>query len=97
MIADVVIPWYIMTSESTKETTQEFFSQHGYFGIDPKNIYFFEQGMLPCVTPGGKIIMESTFKVAKAPNGNGNMYAGMMSTMALSCVELCICRVLWLT
>jgi len=33
--------------------------------------------MIPCITPQGKIIMESRCKVSKAPNGNGGLYAGM--------------------
>ena len=66
-----------MTSESTDATTREFFSNNNYFGLNPQHIFFFEQEMLPCVTPEGKIIMETSTKVSRAPNGNGGLYYGL--------------------
>jgi UDP-N-acetylglucosamine/UDP-N-acetylgalactosamine diphosphorylase len=56
-----------MTSEHTKEPTREFFRCHDFFGLQEKNLLVFEQGMLPCFTFDGKIILESKSKIAKAP------------------------------
>ena len=58
---------YIMTSEHTKEPTLDFFRRHNYFGLDENSLVVFEQGMLPCFTFGGKIILETKSHVAKAP------------------------------
>lgn len=40
----VVIPWYVMTSGPTRQATEKYFKDHDYFGLDEKNIIFFEQG-----------------------------------------------------
>lgn len=56
-----------MTSEHTKEPTQEFFRSNDYFGLKEENLIVFEQGMLPCFTFDGKIILESKSRIAKAP------------------------------
>ncbi|KAG2326760.1 hypothetical protein Bca4012_035672 [Brassica carinata] len=73
----VAVQWYIMTSPFTHEPTQKFFESHKYFGLEPDQVTFFQQGTLPCITKDGKFIMETPFSLAKAPDGNGGVYAAL--------------------
>ncbi|RCV29619.1 hypothetical protein SEVIR_6G025300v4 [Setaria viridis] len=79
----VQIHWYIMTSPFTDEATRKFFETHRYFGLEPNQVTFFQQGTVPCVSPDGRFIMETPYKVAKAPDGNGGVYAALKSKKLL--------------
>ena len=63
------LPFYIMTSPINHEETITFFKENEYFGLRENDVLFFQQGMLPCMTNGGKIILEKADQVAMAPDG----------------------------
>lgn len=81
---DCSIPWYIMTSEQTKEPTAAFFADHDYFGLKQADIFIFEQQTLPCFTPEGKIILQSPYRLAHAPDGNGGLYDALSECNVLN-------------
>lgn len=71
------LPVYFMTSPATDAPTRTYFQEKQYFGLNASDVSFFQQGMLPCLTTEGKIIMENKTKVALAPDGNGGIYKGL--------------------
>lgn len=78
---DVVVTWFIMTSGPTRQPTESYFAQNSYFGLDSKNVIFFEQGTLPCLTMDGKIMLDAPHKVATAPDGNGGIYRALRQNL----------------
>ncbi|AQK46072.1 UDP-N-acetylglucosamine diphosphorylase 2 [Zea mays] len=62
----VLIHWYIMTSPFTDASTRKFFETRRYFGLDPDQVTFFQQGTLPCVSADGRFIMETPYRVRVA-------------------------------
>mmetsp|Transcript_240 Transcript_240/g.317 ORF Transcript_240/g.317 Transcript_240/m.317 type:complete len:523 (-) Transcript_240:14-1582(-) len=77
---EIHIPLYIMTSPMNHEITKQYFETNQYFGLNPDDVYFFSQGVLPCLSlSSGKILMETKFKCAMAPDGNGGIYNAMSS------------------
>ncbi|KAH9795545.1 UDP-N-acetylglucosamine diphosphorylase 1 [Citrus sinensis] len=77
------IHWYIMTSPFTDDATRKYFEGHKYFGLESDQVTFFQQGTIPCVSKDGRFIMETPYKVAKAPDGNGGVYSALKSSKLL--------------
>ncbi|XP_065852850.1 UDP-N-acetylglucosamine diphosphorylase 1-like [Euphorbia lathyris] len=71
------IHWYIMTSPFTDESTRKYFESHKFFGLEFDQVTFFQQGTIPSVSQDGRFIMETPFKVAKSPDGNGGVYTAL--------------------
>ncbi len=73
-----VLPWYIMVSDANDAATQAFFREHAYFGLDPANIAFLRQRMVPCVDGGGKFFLAEKSRLATNPNGHGGCIPAMV-------------------
>ena len=75
---------YIMTSDLNDTVIRDYFSSVNYFGYPPDDIYFFEQGLMPCISNDGKLIVESEISLSLAPDGNGGIYYALQSSGAIS-------------
>ncbi|KAJ1887744.1 UDP-N-acetylglucosamine pyrophosphorylase, partial [Kickxella alabastrina] len=100
------IPWLVMTSGPTSAATQKKFADSAFFGLKQEDVFFFNQGVLPCFDLEGKIMLESRGRVAVAPDGNGGIYEALRLSGALDwlrargvehvhsyCVDNCLVRV----
>lgn len=84
-LASSTIPFYVMTSPWNHDKTRAYFEANDNFGL--ASVFFFQQGMLPCLTTEGKIILETAGQVAMAPDGNGGIYPALESSGALDDME----------
>ena len=67
--AERPVPWYVMTSAATDEATRAYFDAEDYFGLDPSQVFFFEQAVAPAYLDGGRIALDAKYSMAVAPNG----------------------------
>ncbi|OCF38269.1 UDP-N-acetylglucosamine pyrophosphorylase [Kwoniella heveanensis CBS 569] len=73
----VRIRWYVMTSGPTRGETEKYFKEKGYFGLNPDDVIFFEQGVLPALSEDGKLLLSTPSSLSVAPDGNGGLYAAL--------------------
>jgi len=77
------LPFIVMTSPQNHNVTVEYFKSNKYFGLSRREVLFFQQGTMPCLTPDGKIILESAGCVARNPDGNGGFYPALQKSGVL--------------
>ncbi|MDR2017461.1 MAG: UTP--glucose-1-phosphate uridylyltransferase [Syntrophobacterales bacterium] len=65
------IPLLIMTSRENHRETQRYFESFRHFDLDPHNVHFFQQGMLPTMTPSGQLILKDETHLFANPDGHG--------------------------
>ncbi len=77
------LPWYIMTSDATDAETRQAFEDHGWFGLDPADVWIFQQDMVPAFDFEGRLILEAPDRIFESPNGHGGSLTALESSGAL--------------
>jgi UDP-N-acetylglucosamine/UDP-N-acetylgalactosamine diphosphorylase len=77
------ISWYIMTSDANDARTKEFFKENDYFGYNPKDIFFFKQGMMPAFGMDGQLLLSTRDSLALSPDGHGGTFRALEKSGAL--------------
>jgi UDP-N-acetylglucosamine/UDP-N-acetylgalactosamine diphosphorylase len=71
--------WCIMTSPLNHDQTLEFFSEHDFFGLPAEEVILFRQGLLPSLTPEGRLLLAADGGLAQNPTGHGGILQAMRS------------------
>ena len=82
--AQRAVPWYIMTSDTNDAQTRAFFKQHNSFGLDERNIFFFQQGMMPAFSFTGEMLLAEKDSLALSPDGHGGSLTALKKSGALA-------------
>jgi UDP-N-acetylglucosamine/UDP-N-acetylgalactosamine diphosphorylase len=78
------VPWYIMTSDANDAPTRAFFQANNYFGLNPADVQFFIQGMMPAFAMDGKLLLDSPDSLALSPDGHGGSLRALHKSGALA-------------
>ncbi len=80
----VTIQWRLMTSPLNHDATVAFFKQHDYFSLDPAQIAFFQQGVLPCFDDQtGRLLLADKHQVATNPDGHGGSLKALFTSASV--------------
>jgi UDP-N-acetylglucosamine/UDP-N-acetylgalactosamine diphosphorylase len=74
------IPWLVMTSRGNHEQTRRAFEQADWYGLGAGAIRFFPQGMLPALSPEGRLLLAPDGGLFWSPDGHGGVVAGLRSS-----------------
>jgi UDP-N-acetylglucosamine/UDP-N-acetylgalactosamine diphosphorylase len=78
---------FIMTSEHTRNSTEDYFREYNYFGLKSQNVILFEQHTLPAFDFQGQILLDEKYKLTKAADGNGGLYRALKTRGILAEME----------
>jgi UDP-N-acetylglucosamine/UDP-N-acetylgalactosamine diphosphorylase len=78
------VPWYIMTGEANDAATRRFFAANAHFGLNPADVIFFTQGMMPAFGMDGQLLLETRDSLALSPDGHGGSLRALHKSGALA-------------
>ena len=76
----VSIPFLVMTSDVNHSETRKYFQDNGYFGLDEKDIFIFQQKMIPSLDIEGNLILKNKNSIFQNPDGHGGSLTALAET-----------------
>lgn len=77
-------PWYVMTSPMNHAETIEIFKANDHYGLNPKDVFVFQQGTLPNFGFDGRILLADKDRIAQSPDGHGGCIKALQRSGALA-------------
>ena len=77
------VPWYIMTSDINDGPTRAFFKKNNYFGLNPADVFFLQQGMMPAFSMDGQMLLAEKDSLALSPDGHGGSLRALYKSGAI--------------
>eukprot|EP00927_Polykrikos_kofoidii_P050546 TRINITY_DN44444_c0_g1_i1.p1 TRINITY_DN44444_c0_g1~~TRINITY_DN44444_c0_g1_i1.p1 ORF type:complete len:882 (+),score=132.16 TRINITY_DN44444_c0_g1_i1:269-2914(+) len=78
------LPVFVMTSRLTHRNVVDHFETHKYFGLSPRDVFFFEQPVAPAFDESGRLLPQSLGgEFAHAPGGTGQVLSALATCSAL--------------
>ena len=77
------LPLYVMTSAANHESTRAAFEEARWFGLEPGQVCFLVQGMLPAIDREGRLLLASKHSLSWSPDGHGGSLRALQRSGAL--------------
>jgi UDP-N-acetylglucosamine/UDP-N-acetylgalactosamine diphosphorylase len=78
------LPYYVMTSDATHAETVAFFAERDHFGLDPADVFFFQQGSMPAVdAESHRLLLAAPDELFLSPDGHGGVLEALARSGAL--------------
>jgi UDP-N-acetylglucosamine/UDP-N-acetylgalactosamine diphosphorylase len=77
------VPLLLLVSPDNHATTRAYFEERSFFGLDPKLVRFFEQGMLPALDRDGRLLLAERGRIFLSPDGHGGVYRALQASGCL--------------
>jgi UDP-N-acetylglucosamine/UDP-N-acetylgalactosamine diphosphorylase len=79
------VPFLVMTSPATHADTETYFTDHRFFGLNPADVFFFQQGAMPALDLAtGKLLLEQPGRLFLSPNGHGGTLTALAESGVLA-------------
>lgn len=71
------LPWLIMTSPTNDAETRAFFEEQDFFGLQEKDVHFFQQRTNPILGPDGELLLSAKGELLVGPDGHGGVFRAL--------------------